>query len=210
LGVIAASQHNRVPVILGTNADEVSDLLTSYLSTPIQTDGDYKAQLVADFGAALGAAVYARYPSASYASPKRAYIQVRSDADFTCPARTIARTLVAAQTEPVRRYFYTHGLDEGPYAYQGAGHAYELIFVFHAFDHATFPSGESAAEDRLADEVIAYWAHFAATGDPNADGAVNWPAYDAATDPYLRIDETTNAATALHPVACDFWDANAH
>jgi para-nitrobenzyl esterase len=210
LNVIAAGNHNHMPLILGTNADEVSDLLVSYLTQPIQTDADYKAQLTSDFGATLGASVYARYPSAGYSSPKRAYIQARSDADFTCPARNIARTLVAAQTPPVRRYFYTHVLDEGPYVYQGAGHAFELIFAFHAFDHTTFPTGESAAEDQLSDDVIGYWTRFAATGDPNDATAVSWPGYDAATDPYLKLDETMAAASALHPVHCDFWDTNGY
>jgi para-nitrobenzyl esterase len=117
----------------------------------------------------------------------------------------MARALTRAAAAPVYRYFYTHLLDEGPYRSQGAAHGFELIFVFHAFDPLTFPTGESAAERHLSDDVIAYWTRFAASGDPNGGDAPYWPRYDVATDPYLALDETQLAGAGIHGDPCDFW-----
>jgi para-nitrobenzyl esterase len=203
--VFAEGRQNQVPVVIGTNADELSSMLASYVATPLATDAQYKAILGDQYGTAVGNLVYAEYPSSNYANPRQAFIQARSDSDFTCPARAIARALSKTQSAPVRRYFYTHILDEGPYRYQRAGHGYELIFVFHAFDAVTFPAGASAAELNLSTDVVGYWTRFAQKGDPNGLGGLAWPAYDA-TDPFLVIDETFSTGAALHASHCDFWD----
>jgi para-nitrobenzyl esterase len=205
LSVFADGRQNKVPVVIGTNADELSSLLESYLAKPLTSDAEYKATLELQYGTVVGDLAYAQYPSARYANPTQAYIQVRSDSDFTCPARAIARALSKTQSAPVRRYFYTHVLDEGPYRYQRAGHGYELIFVFHAFDPITFPKGASVAELQLSTDIIGYWTRFAQTGDPTGPGAAPWPVYDA-TDPYLVIDETFSTGAALHAGHSDFWD----
>jgi para-nitrobenzyl esterase len=210
MNVIAAAQQHHVPVIVGTNANEVASMVNEYLSGPIPTDAAYKAELEYEYGIALGDQVYHHYPSANYPRPRDAYIAARSDSDFTCPARQVMRALAGAHSAPAYRYFYTHTLDEGPYMKWGAPHAFELIFVFHVFDPVTFPTGHSDAEGALSDAIIGYWTRFAATGDPNGAGAPSWPAYVAATDPYLALDETFTAGAGIHPARCDFWDANGY
>jgi para-nitrobenzyl esterase len=51
-----------------------------------------------------------------------------------------------------------------------------------------------------------YWTRFAATGDPNGDGAEAWPLYDVAVDAHLSLVDPPQAGVRLGQPACDFWD----
>ncbi|MEY9989155.1 carboxylesterase type B [Streptomyces sp. V4I8] len=55
--------------------------------------------------------------------------------------------------------------------------------------------------------MTAYWARFAATGDPNAPGTPTWPRHTAARDRIQvlapdRVGPTTGFAADHH---CPFW-----
>lgn len=57
------------------------------------------------------------------------------------------------------------------------GHGDERLFVFGSINDLGNPSG---GERQLSDEMIAYWTTFARTGNPNAQGLLNWPEYRVA------------------------------
>ena len=59
----------------------------------------------------------------------------------------------------------------------------------------------------LSEAIMGYWTRFAATGDPNGNGAVPWPAYAAASDELLVLDMTIATASGTREEKCDFWDA---
>ena len=124
--------------------------------------------------------------SSAFASPQKAYVAVTTDARFVCPARRIARAAAGGQPEPVFRYFFTKSLDSTAAAALGAYHSLELPFVFGTLDKfAGFTP--SARELALSGAMNAYWARFAANGDPNGAGATLWPRYDPAADPFLDL-----------------------
>jgi carboxylesterase type B len=54
--------------------------------------------------------------------------------------------------------------------------------------------------------MVGYWARFAATGDPNGDGAPPWPRYDRRTDQHLVIDTAPSVGSQLRRTQCDTWD----
>jgi carboxylesterase type B len=54
--------------------------------------------------------------------------------------------------------------------------------------------------------MIGYWTRFAANTDPNGAGALAWPVYDPATDPYLNLDDTITSMAGLRAAKCDFWE----
>jgi para-nitrobenzyl esterase len=64
----------------------------------------------------------------------------------------------------------------------------------------------SPGERALAAAMAGYWSRLAATGNPNGGENVAWPAYDAATDPYLRLDTTIEAAEGVRTANCDLWE----
>ncbi len=62
----------------------------------------------------------------------------------------------------------------------------------------------SAAERQFSTDLMGYWTRFAATGDPNGAGAVEWPRYDASTDRMLQLDERFVPIDGYHNPQCDF------
>jgi para-nitrobenzyl esterase len=206
--VIASGAHNHVPFVIGSNSDETSrELAMAYPSG--MTEAQYEAAVLAYAGGSqtLASQILATYPAASYASPLEAYIQVTTDAKFTCGARYAARTAAKGQSDaPVWRYFYTHHLDDGAATVKalGAWHGQELTMVFRLLTVAGYVP--SAGEQSLSDAIDAAWAGMAAGGAPDANASVAWPRYDAATDPYVQLDDTIATGTGVRTSLCDFWD----
>lgn len=193
-------KHNHVPFVVGANENETG------ASVPDMTEAEYTSAVTALLGT-LAPAVLAEYPVADYATPRDAYVALTSDAKFICTARKTARAAAGSQDEPVFRYHFTHVLDNvGAMGKKnGAFHGLELFFVFGHLDVAGY--NPSTAEVALSEQIGGYWARFGRTGDPNGDGAVLWPVYDGATDPYLKLDSTISAEQGVHTDKCDFWDS---
>ncbi len=83
-------------------------------------------------------------------------------------------------------------------------HAMELGYVFGDWDNKAgnwpilyFLASQSGAKSpdpgltgsdrKVSEAMMAMWAQFARTGDPNITGLTTWPAYEEATDQYLYI-----------------------
>jgi para-nitrobenzyl esterase len=203
----AAGRQAHVPLMIGTNADEYAWGLDANPSvTTINSDGDYQAAIGQLFNAAVVPSILSRYPSASYASPRAAYIAVLTDTRMTCANRRVARAVSASQSQPVWRYLWAHGDSSGFFAPFGAAHAVDLPFRFN-----TLPTIKNlvptAAEQALALSTMSFEAQFADTGDPNsARGPAMWPRYDAASDAYLLVKADTTMTPGFGPSICDFWD----
>jgi para-nitrobenzyl esterase len=196
--ILSAGQGNRVPLVVGSNADEGAFFLAQ---VPIPDTAAYWTALVAAYGSANATSVLSHYPAAAYPTPKAAAIAVYTDDIFTCHARRIARAAQAGGFSPVRRYFFTHVLESGPLSALGSFHGLEVPFVFH-----NFPFGVSAGETTLSDALVGYWTRFATTGDPNGSAGPAWPGYASDTDDFLGLDETITSGQGVRTSKCDFWD----
>ncbi len=100
-----------------------------------------------------------------------------------------------------------------------AFHALELSYVFGDWDNSTgwWPvmfnllSGESGAQSpdpgltgidrKVSENMMAMWAQFAKTGDPNVEGLTAWPAYEAEADQYLYIAEPLEVKSGFSRIA---------
>ncbi len=51
-----------------------------------------------------------------------------------------------------------------------------------------------------------YWIQFAATGNPNKPGMVEWPAYDPKTEPFIDLGEVIKVDHGLRKEAFDLAD----
>jgi para-nitrobenzyl esterase len=201
LEAIRAGEHNRVPLIIGANADET----LPFVPLAVSTEAAYRQAVSGMVGPAGAAAILGQYPASAFPSPRQAFAAVTTDARFVCPTRRYLQAAVAGQSEPVYRYFFTHALESGQARAQGAFHGLELVFVFRTLG-ASGGYRPTDAEVALAESVQNYWTRFAATGDPNGAGAVEWPRYDPAADTYLRLDTPITAEAGVRTERCDFWD----
>ncbi len=52
--------------------------------------------------------------------------------------------------------------------------------------------------------MIAYWANFATTGNPNGTGLPLWPAYDAKTDMSMELGDNIGARPIPNKAQLDF------
>ena len=200
LDAIRNGQHNHVPVVIGTNADETGREVPLTFS-----EADYQAFLATTIvDPVVRAQVADLYSSASFGSARLAYVALTSDFKFICPSRTIARALADVQTEPVYRYFFTEVPDAPSSSLYGAFHGLELLFVFGVLDVRGYTP--TAAERSLATSMQGYWGSFASNGTPSAAGAPAWTQYDPSRDNHLVLDDAALAMRdGVNTSRCDFW-----
>lgn len=197
--LITSGSFAKVPTALGTNKDEGSLFV---LEAPPTDAASYLAVAELNFPG-NGAAVVAQYPPSAYAgSFSSAAAAALTDGAFVCPARQVARSVVAAGS-PAFRYDFIHAITF-PVPGLGAFHGSELMFVFgNQFEGlATL----QPAELPLSADMMGYWGAMAAKGDPNGGARAAWPTYDSTTEPDLVLDLTLSTESALKRAACDFWD----
>jgi para-nitrobenzyl esterase len=224
LSLFIAGTFNKVPVILGTNRDELSALVYDYLRAASLPTPTTQATYESDVGAlypADTAQILAYYPYSAYtASPVAGLAQLIADDQYTCPTRQAARALAAGGV-PTYRYLFVHSLDPsdasgggGGNSRYGAYHFLEVPFIFHALAPSDFAF--STDELALSSQMSALWGSFARTGAPSG-GSVSWPEYPGATsgvdaggpvtDPYLALDVQSTRGDGIRSTFCDFWNS---
>lgn len=205
--VFQSGNFNRVPLIIGSNAEEMSIsvpptvypfMINTLIKNSIPDDYQSVAQTL--------------YPSGSTNEEAReAYIAFLTDAQFTNTSRQTAQCVSLNQTEPVWRYFFTHRHNPSiPSMYElGAYHGMELFYVFNTWENSPLAVGPlfTAHDDSVQSNMLRYWVNFAYTGNPNDDVMPAWPQYDATKDCYLEIKATPDGnQCGLRTTESDFWD----
>jgi para-nitrobenzyl esterase len=203
LTTLAAGAHTKVPFLIGSNADELGNLL----QVQDITEAQFETIVSQAFGA-LGsdgvAALLAAYAPDNFASPRDALVQLYSDLRFTCTTRLVARFVANNQDEPVYRYFFDHAAST-PNS-KGAVHALELLYLYGTIqDVPQLTVTDSDIE--VVGSLQRYWGRFAAGGDPNGAADPAWPRYVAESDPHLVISADPAADEGVHTERCDLWEA---
>lgn len=165
---IESGNYNRVPVIIGSNAEEMK---LFYYGLYNMNEVQYNALMRALFGEDVEE-VESYYPRTNYspATPYNQFIDV-ADAVLELTCGQYAAWLVAPYQPTWLYHFRYTGLTE-PYDYiLGAAHGLELPFVFGHTTGALYPSDEASVLERntLQATVSHYWGCLAYDGDPNCD-----------------------------------------
>ncbi|MCU0426043.1 MAG: carboxylesterase family protein [Candidatus Kapabacteria bacterium] len=196
---------NRVPLLIGSNADEMS------LSVPpTVTPALFRAFVAQSLPQAFQARAMQLYPpGTTNAEARNSYIQLVSDGQFTASVRRTARWVAQNQSQPVWRYFFSYRHTVPQLAAFGSYHGMELFYVFNTWENATLGRGAlfSNQDAAVQNAMLRYWVNFAATGNPNGTGLAEWRQFDAVRDCYMEIKAQPNGTQCgLLTAKSDFWD----
>jgi para-nitrobenzyl esterase len=189
----AQGRQTRVPVIVGSNSDEGTNMVEEIMNIP-PTLANYKAFVQNEF-LEYADEVFSQYPAATEAEARSAAIAFVTDYAFGNGVHVFARDMTRAGQKTWFYYFTYPG--KGKYAGRGAFHGLELYFVAGFLRQDRW--GEPDAEDRkLMDLISGYWTQFAKTGDPNGPGLPPWPVYDPKADLVLEIGHEVKLRPTPH------------
>jgi para-nitrobenzyl esterase len=189
----AQGRQTRVPVIVGSNSDEGTNMVEEIMNAP-PTLANYKTFVKSEF-LEYADEVFRMYPATTDAEARTAAIAFVTDYDFGNGVHVFARDMTSAGQKTWFYYFTYPG--KGKYAGRGAFHDLELYFVAGVVRQSRW--GEPDAEDRkLMDLMSGYWTQFAKTGDPNGPGLPPWPIYDPKADLVLEIGHEVKTRPTLH------------
>jgi len=185
LDAVSAGSAARVPLIIGTNRDEVKLFASTQRREEI-TPESLRAQVAAILGkrspeeAAALIDVYRASRSAKHLPVTNLDIldAISSDARFRIPATRLALAHASHQPDTYV-YLFTH---ESPamHGSLGACHALELPFVFGTLGAPTQDrfAGNGPEVERLSAAMMDAWLSFARTGRPASEDLPAWPPYD--------------------------------
>ena len=183
-----------VPYLLGTNANEGSELLTGLT---VDAEEDYHAALAKLFPSATDVERCEVYPHDAYASAKKPYrlalSHVLGDGASTCAVLDTAQRARDADSDVYAYWFAGPEADDA-----SAGHGAEIKYVFGAGE---FSDGEA----KLRDLMQRYWTSFAADGYPDGgEGTPDWPEFGAKRK-VLSLGKDVTVLTDLRKAQCALW-----
>jgi para-nitrobenzyl esterase len=194
-----SGRSHRVPLIVGTNAEE-GRLFTRFLRM-LPTNESMIEELFADMEPAARERITAAYPGYPASS---ACIQLGGDFAFSSAAWQIAE----AHGSHAPTYLYRYDFAPRTLRWSGLGatHATELLAVFDIY-RTRFGALLTAAADRRAalrvsNQVQRRWRSFSRTGVPGDD----WPVYTPADRAVLVLDAKCRVEYDPHPDRRMAWD----
>jgi para-nitrobenzyl esterase len=194
-----SGQIQHVPYILGSNNDEGTLFLLNAPS--LSGESDYAAALEARYPG-IGAQVEAQYPASAFGGDYNAALaRVVGDSGLVCGTHDTARRAAKAG---LHVFMYNFNIPWGisPTLLK-VSHASEISHVFGN------PVNAMPDSQMVSDGMNAFWARFAATGEPNGSGApATWPAFAPTaddSDQRLQLDPGWETITDFRKVECAFW-----
>ena len=198
--IFAQGKQNDVPVIVGSNANEMTTLTTPAILP--KTMEDYRKRVESQYGELIKE-FDAVYPVKTADDIAAAYLDSLRDATFTLGMRTWARMTSTGHSRAYL-YYFSHVPPNPNSKYLGAYHASEIVYVFKNLN----PQNQAyqVVDHKLSDLMSSYWVAFATTGDPNGKGLPKWAPYNQDTEPYLEFGDSIEARNHLLKAQLDFME----
>lgn len=172
--VFRRGEQAKVPVIVGSNADEVSIFASPLVGGKAyrpQTVSEYHEWLKKKFGGEADA-VFRAYPAAQDGDVPAVFVAMDTDYDYGFGSQLLAKEVARSGGKAFLYIFTMRG--EGPFAGLGAFHSLECMYLSrHYWRDWVRGSGDEA----LSDAMIGYWTSFARDGVPDGSGLAKWSAY---------------------------------
>jgi len=227
-----SGRFNKMPIMIGTTRDEANFNIgiAQYFrkDRAPTTEEHYRAAMKTIYGGNAGPgasppafakgtmdAVLAHYPAKSTA--QAAWTGAATD-NITCRGQYVAGAL----SPHVPVYMYRFDDRSAPTyfpkmpGYQSlAYHTGDIPYVFLGYHGGPdgLPTPLNATQRKLSDRLVASWANFARTGNPNGKGDAPWPRWKKGGDApayFLQDDAWKNVQTNAQIAAthqCGFWQS---
>lgn len=199
--IFAQGKQNDVPVIVGSNADEMTTLTAPAMAP--KTMEEYRRRVETMYGDAIKE-FDSLYPAKDETEIAKAYLGALRDVTFTLPMRTWAR-MTGTGKSGAWLYFFSRVPPNPNSKYLGAYHAAEITYVFGNLNRAN--SMLESTDFKLSETMSNYWVNFARTGNPNGDGLPQWTRYDREAEWYLDFGETVQLRRHLLKEQLDFHES---
>jgi len=227
----SSGELNQVPTILGFTKEEARLFvwLGELEEDPLEVTEDNYEELIALLlggNAELAAEAAAEYPIGS-SEPAEAFAAVATDTIFRCPGKQeVAKIAAFVPATYLYQFEYPDGHSQLEVALPFLGaelpsygldafHGADIPYVFGydpllEIDLSNFTTVLNEWEEGTVDEtlwldMLGYFVRFAATGDPNAEGAAPWPMYDAESDQHLVLDVGIRTGANAADKCSSFW-----
>ncbi len=208
LSMIRAGHFNNVPLIAGSNRNEVPKVMAVVKPSTFHARPSQYGKKVHQWVEIEDAApLLALYPLSQYQKPRYGYAQMFSDRALICP--TYAGLTAVAKQQP-QTFYYRFDFDGFRWGKTlGAFHAMELPLVFNTLDRSPYSILYKKPEQRgpaqaLCKIIQGYWINFAKTGDPNGPGLPEWPRY-ASGDKVQVLNTAVTTEPANLQDRAQFW-----
>jgi carboxylesterase type B len=195
--IFAQGKQNDVPTLTGLNADEASSG-AEYGTIPAEQFQKQVRQRFAD-----SADTFLKlYP---FSNNEQASLVEKVSAREQGRASMYLWAVNRAKTGKTKlfTYYWTHpepGPDEKRY---GAFHTSEVPYVFNNLSKSNRPWTDT--DRKIAETLSAYWANFAATGDPNGKGLPAWPAFSEKVAQTMEIGDRFGTRPVADKAKIDFF-----
>jgi len=181
---ITNGSANGVSLLVGTNRDEMR-LFTMLDPTQATPDMSILEHLFGTKAKDIAATYEADQPEHSSSD---AWIDFLTDRTFRIPAIRLAERQLAHANVWMYRFDWPTPVFRGR---MKACHGLEIAFVWNNLDKygVNLLTGDDPTRQKVADAMHQSWIMFARSGNPNASGLPQWPAYDAARRATMLFNE---------------------
>lgn len=179
--VLAGFDASGFELITGTNADEF------YMYLDEGTTQEDVEKWLADNAPGQSKALQKQV--ADEPDPRKALDRLSTAGRMMCPARDLAGRVNGQHGRAWVYYFDRQRPGQGG-RLLGAYHGAELPYVFDRHDDWLTTGPEDKA---LTETIVDYWVRFAATGNPNGAGSVDWPVYSVEAPEILVLGDSTRS-----------------
>jgi para-nitrobenzyl esterase len=201
IAIFSQGKQQKVPLIIGSNSQEMPPRLTT----------DVRDQIKERYGPLADRALKAYGvdgPNDPPADPQTgtALQQFTVDNQFRCG--TVRELLLHTKNgNPGYHYQFSrtvHGQEA-----RGAAHASEIPFIMGTLPVWQRTRNYNESDQKYALIMQAYWSNFAKTGDPNGASLVKWPTFDAKSRSYMDFtDNGPVVKQGLQRQICDLFIEN--
>jgi para-nitrobenzyl esterase len=193
--LFSAGRQAKVPLLIGTNADEGSIFVYPDPRVLAMSDQDYRESVKSQYQD-HAAEVLALFPAAGRWDVPATVSRLRTIMSFSAGALHAADT-ASAKTQPVYMYRFTRVPDTALKIF-GAFHGLEIFYIFGNLRAGRVSIQDNKTDLSLSQDMMKYWANFARTGDPNGPGLTNWPVYTRGMGQYVEFGDQVTAESGLY------------